>query len=459
MPELPEVETVIRILNGFVPSKTIQDITVIRDKNILTPVKEFKEALIGETFLPTTRAGKFIVFHLTNNKVIVSHLRMEGKYFESRNDALPEKHDIVIFHFTDGTALRYNDVRKFGVIELKTEDNYLTTLPLSKLGKEPWDLTPKELHEGLQKKKGPIKEALLDQTLIAGLGNIYDDEVLFATGINPKTNACDITLKQSEKILIESRRILEEAIEAGGSTIRSYHPKEGMDGRMQNELLAYGHANEPCPKCSFPMRKIFIGGRGTTYCPICQKYENHPLIVGVTGPIGSGKSEVAKYLSKKGFFVCDADKIVHDLYEDEEIVKTLTKMFGDVTSNGKLDKKKLLAIVSESPKKKKELEDFIHPLVFQNIYDVIEKGHHKKILLDVPLLIGSPLEEMCDLIIYRDTSDEIRLERLKERGVDVSKFIELNKSFPKAKAKRAAGLLLNGDGSLSDLYTKLDSIF
>lgn len=459
MPELPEVETVVRILNGFVPSKTIQDITVIRDKNILTPVKEFKEALIGETFLPTSRAGKFIVFHLTNNKVIVSHLRMEGKYFESRNDVLPEKHDIVIFHFTDGTALRYNDVRKFGVIELKTEDNYLTTLPLSKLGKEPWDLTPKELHEGLQKKKGPIKEALLDQTLIAGLGNIYDDEVLFATGINPKTNACDITLKQSEKILIESRRILEEAIEAGGSTIRSYHPKEGMDGRMQNELLAYGHANEPCPKCGFPMRKIFIGGRGTTYCPICQKYENHPLIVGVTGPIGSGKSEVAKYLSKKGFFVCDADKIVHDLYKDEEIVKTLTKMFGDVTSSGKFDKKKLLAIVSENPKKKKELENFIHPLVFQNIFDTIEKGHHKKILLDVPLLIGSPLEEMCDLIIYRDTSDEIRLERLKERGVDVSKFIELNKSFPKAKAKRAAGLLLNGDGSLSDLYTKLDSIF
>lgn len=459
MPELPEVETVVRILNGFVPNKTIKDITVIREKNILTPIDEFKSSLIGKTFLPCSRVGKFIVFHLTDEKVIISHLRMEGKYFESRSEVKPDKHDIIIYHFTDGTSLRYNDVRKFGVIELKNESDYLVTPPLSKLGKEPWGLTPEELFEGLQKKNGPIKEALLDQSLIAGLGNIYDDEVLFATKINPKKPASEITLLEAEKILIESRRILEEAIEAGGSTIRSYHPKEGMDGRMQNELLAYGHANKPCARCGFPMRKIFIGGRGTTYCPICQKEEGHPLIVGVTGPIGSGKSAVARYLSKKGFFTCDADKIVHELYEKKEIVKELSKMFGDVTSNNKLDKKKLLGIVSSDPNKKKKLEDFIHPLVFSYINNIIDNGHHEKILLDVPLLIGSPLEEMCDLIIYRDTSDEVRYERLKERGVDVNKFIELNKSFPKAKAKKAASLILNGDGSLSNLYSKLDELF
>jgi len=458
MPELPEVETVVRILNTFVPNKTIKDIVVYREKSVPMPVSDFKNALIGETFLPTTRIGKHIVFHLTNNKVIVSHLRMEGKYFESTADAVPDKHDILCYQFTDGTALRFNDVRKFGTTDLRTEEDYKTTLPLSKVGKEPWDITAKELQKAFKDKKSTIKEALLDQTIMCGLGNIYVDEVLFATDIHPKTPANRVSIGDLERIIVESRRILEDAIECGGSTIRSYHPKEGVDGRMQNQLLAYGHANDPCPKCGMIMRKIEVGGRGTTYCPHCQKRKGYPFIVGVTGRIASGKSSVTKYLKDKGYKVLDADKIVHELYKTPEVVDELTHTFGKkIASNGVINHAVLLSIVSEDEKKKSLLEKIVHSYVYKEMFDEIQSGKYKKIVLDVPLLLNGPLENECDLIIYVDTPEKIRIERIGKRGKDVKKAIALNKGWPSARAKSVAGIVIDGSGSLEELNKQLDS--
>lgn len=457
MPELPEVETVVRILNTFVPNKTIKDVVVYREKSIPMPVSDFKNALIGETFLPTTRKGKHIIFHLTNNKVIVSHLRMEGKYFESSVDATPDKHDILCYQFTDGTALRFNDVRKFGTTDLRTEDNYKTTLPLSKVGKEPWEISAKDLREAFKKKNGTIKESLLDQTIMCGLGNIYVDEVLFATNIHPKTPANTVSIKDLERIIGESRRILEDAIECGGSTIRSYHPKEGMDGRMQNQLLAYGHANEPCPKCGMIMRKIEVGGRGTTYCPKCQQRKGYPFIVGVTGRIGAGKSSVTNYLKDKGYKVLDADKIVHELYKTPAVVNELTHAFGrKIAENGVIKHDVLLSLVSDNKEKKETLERIVHFHVYKEMFDVIRSNKYKKIVLDVPLLLNGPLENECDLIIYVDTPEKIRMERIAKRGKDVKKAIALNKGWPSARAKAVAGIIIDGSGSLDDLKAQLD---
>ena len=459
MPELPEVETVVRILNGFVPNKTIKDIRIFHEKSVLTPASAFKTALIGETFLPCTRIGKFIIFHLSNDKVVISHLRMEGKYFEGKAGQKPEKHDTLIYDFTDGTALRFNDVRKFGIVELKSESDYKTTLPISKLGKEPWDLEAKELKEHYKHISGPIKSALLDQTIILGLGNIYADEVLFASKINPKTPAKTLSIEECQRLIEESRRILSEAIEQGGSTIRSYHPKEGMSGNMQNELHAYGHEGMKCDRCGMIMRKISIGGRGTTYCPACQPLKGMPLIVGVTGPIGSGKSSVSTYLSKKGFKVLDADKIVHSLYKEGSVKEGLKKMFGkNVLKNNEVDYKTLLSIVSEDSKKKKELEGYVHPLVYKKMDEDIRSGKYKKVVVDVPLLIGGPMEKECDLIIYVEADKDIRMERLVKRNVDPKKFLELNDSFPTRKAKKAASIILDGSGSLDDLYKQLDHL-
>ena len=456
MPELPEVETVVRILNGFVPKKTIKDIRIFHEKSVLTPASAFKAALIGETFLPCTRIGKFIIFHLTGDKVVISHLRMEGKYFEGEAGQKPEKHDTLIYDFTDGTSLRFNDVRKFGIVELKSESDYKTTLPISKLGKEPWDLEAKDLHESFKRISGPVKNALLDQTIILGLGNIYADEVLFASKINPKSPAKTLSIEECGRLIEESRRILSEAIRQGGSTIRSYHPKEGMSGNMQNELHAYGHEGMKCDRCGMIMRKITLGGRGTTYCPKCQPLKGRPFIVGVTGPIGSGKSSVSAYLKDKGYKVLSADDIVHSLYKEDEVKEHLIEEFGKkAVKDNEVDKKALLSII-EDKTKKKELEAYIHFLVYKNIYSVIDSGKYKKVVVDVPLLIGGPLEKDSDLIILITASKEVREQRLIKRNVDPKKYLDLNDSFPLRKAKKAASITLDGSGSLKDLYKQLD---
>ena len=456
MPELPEVETVVRILNGFVPKKTIKDIRIFHEKSVLTPASAFKAALIGETFLPCTRIGKFIIFHLTNDKVVISHLRMEGKYFEGEAGQKPEKHDTLIYDFTDGTSLRFNDVRKFGIVELKSESDYKTTLPISKLGKEPWDLEAKDLHESFKRISGPVKNALLDQTIILGLGNIYADEVLFSSKINPKSPAKTLSIEECARIVEESRRILSEAIKQGGSTIRSYHPKEGMSGNMQNELHAYGHEGMKCDRCGMIMRKITLGGRGTTYCPKCQPLKGKPFIVGVTGPIGSGKSSVSAYLKDKGFKVLSADDIVHSLYKEDEVKGYLRKKFEEkIFKDGEINKSELLSLLA-NPKTKKSFEEYVHSKVYERMYSEIDSGKYKKVVVDVPLLIGGPLEKDSDLIVLITASKEVREQRLLKRNVDPKKYLDLNDSFPLRKAKKAASITLDGSGSLKDLYKQLN---
>lgn len=457
MPELPEVETIKNILLPIVKGKTIKEVRIFRPKSIVGDSEEFGREVTGETFLNVTRRGKFLAFHLTNGKVIVSHLRMEGKYFEAEAGEAPEKHDILYYDFTDGTALRFNDVRKFGIVLLRNENDYLSVPPLSEVGKEPWDLTPKELQDGLKKKRSEmVKEALLDQSLIAGLGNIYDDEVLFAAKINPKREASSITLVEASQIINESKRILDMAIENGGSTIKSYHPKEGVSGMMQNSLLAYGQGNKPCSRCGTTLRKISIGGRGTVYCPRCQHIEGKPYIVGVTGPIASGKSSVADYLAKKGYEIIDADKIVSELYQRKEVQAKLKDMFPPLRiENGNIDRKSLADLLL-AKENKKQLEAYIHPLVYEEICKTIASSHSERIALDVPLLINSPLEDKCDLIIGVFADPKVQGERLFERGKDPEKSLLINKGYPRGLVKKKCGVVLSGNGSLKELNEELD---
>ncbi len=458
MPELPEVETVVRILNPFLQGKKILSVRVFRDKNILSGAKEFISSLAGETFLNVTRKGKYILFHLTNEKVIVSHLRMEGKYFEGKAKEAPQKHDLLIYDFDDGTSLRYNDVRKFGTIELKTEKDLFSTPPLNQIGPEPFEIKSNDFYLGLKKRKNkPIKEVLLDQSLIAGIGNIYDCEILYRAKIDPRLKAGLLSKPQAETILKEAREVLKEAIEQGGSTIKSYHPKEGVSGRMQNSLQAYGRQGEPCPRCHAPLRKISLGGRGTVYCPVCQ-HSSRPFVIGVSGPIASGKSSVTSYLKEKGYHILDADHLAHQSYQDPKIQETLRKEFGDeIFRSGRIDRKKLLSLVAENKEKRLLLNRLIHPYVFQKTQEAIDRGKYKKIVVDMPLLIGSPIENECDLILAVIAEEETRKQRLQKRGVDVEKSLALNRDFPLGALKKAAGIILDGSGDLANLRKQLDS--
>ena len=153
MPELPEVETIKTILNGIVRGKTIADVHVFRAKNILSGAPAFVSSLKGETFLSVSRRGKYLLFHLTHDKVVISHLRMEGKYSEGKVGETPDKFDLVVYDFTDGTTLRYNDVRKFGVLELTDEASVFKTKALSKLGPEPWTSRKKTSIKGCRNGK------------------------------------------------------------------------------------------------------------------------------------------------------------------------------------------------------------------------------------------------------------------------------------------------------------------
>ncbi len=271
MPELPEVETVKRGLQEIYLNKTIEKVQVFYPK-ILSNIQEnqFCEVLKNQTILSFDRKGKYIIIYLSDGTLLV-HLRMEGKFKFSLNEL--DKHSHILFSFKDGSNLVYHDVRKFGRIwYFAKKINIFDVEPLNKLGPEPMEVShPDEIYQKLQKINKPIKTALLDQSLLAGIGNIYADEICFACKIHPQRKANEITYEETKEILKQACRILNEAIKLGGSTIKSFQNAHGVDGRFQLKIQVYGKENQSCPICGHLIVKTFIHQRGTHFCPVCQK--------------------------------------------------------------------------------------------------------------------------------------------------------------------------------------------
>ena len=274
MPELPEVETIRRTLQELVLNKKIARVSVNWPKMIKHPddVTQFTDALVGQTIYDVGRRGKFLIFY-TEDFSLISHLRMEGKYGLFQEKEPVEKHTHVIFHFTDGTELRYKDVRKFGTMHLYLKGQEFKVLPLSQLGPEPLSIefTSKLLAERLAKTKRNIKAALLDQKVVVGLGNIYVDEALFRSSIHPERSTDSLTKSELMRLHKEIVATLSEAVQKGGSTIRSYVNSQGQIGMFQLELFVYGRKGEDCKVCGGHLERITSGGRGTVFCPSCQK--------------------------------------------------------------------------------------------------------------------------------------------------------------------------------------------
>ena len=269
MPELPEVETVRRVLKKEVINKKILSASIYWDNIIAYPkVKDFERKIKNQTIMNIDRYGKWLMFEL-NDYYLLSHLRMEGKYFIRNTNDSKEKHQHIFFHLNGGIDLRYADTRKFGKMYLLKKEEVFKVKPLKNLGLEPWDknLTKEYLKNKFHKK--PIKTELLDQSIIVGIGNIYADEILFLSKINPKTTATELKDKDYENIIKNTKIILEEAIKKGGTTVKSYTSSEGVHGRFQSHLLV--HTKEKCQICKGKISKITVGGRGTYYCENCQR--------------------------------------------------------------------------------------------------------------------------------------------------------------------------------------------
>ena len=262
MPELPEVETVVRGLRPTVIGETIADMEVPWEK-ALSPDGAY-DSLVGQTINAVSRRAKFIIFELDKG-ALVTHLRMTGKL----TPVFPEKHETVILHFGSGQSLYFQDMRKFGrMVYTDDPDRFL-----EHLGPEPLadEFTPGVFHQMLGRKHRIIKSLLLDQSFLAGLGNIYVDEALFQAGIQPLSIASSVPKLLAVRLHAAIQTILDDSIRAQGTTIVNFSHGDNQSGSYQVALQVYGRENEPCLICDKPIIKIRVGQRGTHYCPHCQK--------------------------------------------------------------------------------------------------------------------------------------------------------------------------------------------
>lgn len=272
MPELPEVETVRRGLMRIAAGRQINGIDIYYPKMIENSVENFKEALIGQTIERINRRGKYLLFRFSNDLTMISHLRMEGSYFNQKTGTAIDKHVHVLFHFTDGTDLGYRDTRKFGRMHLVKTGTEMQYGGLAKIGPEPTeeDLKLDYLVKIMKKSHSKIKPFLLNQAHVAGLGNIYADEVLWETQINPEEPTNQVSEAKIAKLRENIIHELARATEHHGTTVHSFKNAFGDAGKFQNELDVYGRGGEKCHRCGTKLVKIKVAQRGTTFCPRCQ---------------------------------------------------------------------------------------------------------------------------------------------------------------------------------------------
>lgn len=272
MPEMPEVETVRRGLQAQVKGRKITHVEIRYQALITGPVDQFIEFTTGAVIEDIGRRAKFLLIHLNNGYTIISHLRMEGRYRISADPSAIDKHSHAIFTLDNGEKMIYNDVRKFGRMQLWPTAELANNKSLKKLGPEPLskEFTFDNLKPRILRHRKDIKTVLLDQSVMSGLGNIYVDEVLWKVKIHPETSANHLNDTEIQKIIDASNEEMKLAIKSGGSTVRSYIDSTGHKGNMQNNLKVYGKEGTPCPRCGTEIQKIKVGGRGTHFCPKCQ---------------------------------------------------------------------------------------------------------------------------------------------------------------------------------------------
>ena len=270
MPELPEVETVVRVLRPLLIGRTFTEARNYWPRHIDRPsFPELQQRLHGRSITSLSRRGKYILIHLDDNQTLIVHLRMSGHLAVVDNKTPSDKHTHTIFGLDNGLELRFRDTRKFGRVYLVLD----TADVVGTLGPEP--LTPgftaKVFANRLAGRKRMIKPLLLDQTFVAGIGNIYADEALFKAGIFPTRRSDTLTPAEIERLHAAVQSVLTTGIMREGASINSYVKPDGEKGDMQNAVLVFRRTGESCYVCGNEIQRTVIGQRSTHYCPFCQK--------------------------------------------------------------------------------------------------------------------------------------------------------------------------------------------
>ena len=276
MPELPEIETIVNGLDQLIPGRILEEVTWDWERSFPNS-QEALDSVIGNTITVVRRRGKAVLIELSSRKTIMVHLKMTGQLVFQGSGAVspfPDRSTRVIFHFSDGSRLYFNDIRKFGRVWILTPKELKENKFLNSLGPEPLSrgFTAKVFQERMLQREGTfVKAALLDQTVVAGIGNIYCDEALFLSGIMPDPRVRTLTNEEFTRLHRAIRKVLRLAIELGGSTRTNYLNATGGIGFYLDHALVYNRQGQPCKKCGRPILKIRVAGRGTHVCPYCQK--------------------------------------------------------------------------------------------------------------------------------------------------------------------------------------------
>ena len=451
MPELPEVETVRRGLIKSVKGHTFKDAKIIHKNIVEGKEQEFINSLKNKKIIDIRRKAKYLIFDLSGNQVMLAHLGMEGKFIPGDSIKNKSKYLRVLFTFKDGSILNFDDSRCFGWLAIRDKKDYEKVLPLSKIGVEPIDskINVNEVYKEIHKSKRTIKETLLDQTIVAGLGNIYVDETLYRAKISPLSKTNLLSKSDVANILKHAKDVLVMAIKHNGTTVFSFHWDKGHSGEFQKFLKVYSKKGKPCEGCGTTLVKIKIGGRGTTYCPKCQKLKTDKYVLGIAGPVSVGKTTALNTLKKLGYKTYSADEAVKKLYKDKKIQSKLKSIFNTYK------KDEIRKIVNKNQNKLKKLEAILHPLVKQDIQNFINT-HDGYLAIEVPLLFQVNFDEMMDETLLVLSTQNKSL--IKNRGKKANAQLSINKDANFNHYKNKATYVIYNNQSLNSYINEVKKI-
>lgn len=272
MPELPEVETFARTLSRRIAGKRLAACRLIFPPLMRAGSRRDLSGIIGRRVERLGRRGKYLMIHLQGGLSLVFHLKMTGQFRFVPQRQKPDKHTRLVLTFRGSTEdLHFRDMRKFGCLYALPTEGLTDVSPVAGLGPEPLTLSFEEFRRRIRGRTGRLKSLLLNQSFIAGIGNIYADEILFRSRLHPLRPASRLNAEELRRLWLSIKAVLNKAIERGGSSVRDYANAEGQRGRYQEVHRVYGRESLPCFRCGAPLKRMVIGGRSSFFCPRCQR--------------------------------------------------------------------------------------------------------------------------------------------------------------------------------------------